>query len=270
MEPRRKRLGAQPAQREKVAQRDLVAEHLAVQRLRARGQHEQQAARAQRREQRVEKLAREKTAVGIGGRIAELVQRKFVQLRQETEHDGDQADHRGAPPAHVVTAHPQHDRDHHAGHQHQRHRGIDRRGDFVLGPQALIVALPLLGNLEVLAIAAHLVAQHRDLEAIGGVVQLEIAFLPGEGAVYAMRARHVGGLDEIQRGGVAPQARAQEIFRQRARLRRGGGGPRGIFGQFVFEARQLAQRRDLDVVLFLLRAGGTSGTPIARDARACP
>ena len=154
-------------------------------------------------------------------------------------------------------------------HQHQRHRGIDRGGDFVLGPQALVVALPLFGNLEVLAIAADLIAEHGDLEAVGGVVQLEIALFPGERAVHAMRAGHVGGLDEIQRGGVAAQARAQEVFRQRARLRGGGGGPCGIFGQFVFEARQLAERRDLDVVLFLLeRAEPAVGPAPEAHARA--
>ena len=44
--------GAQPAQREKIAERDLVAEHLAVERFGAGGEDEQQTARAQRREQR--------------------------------------------------------------------------------------------------------------------------------------------------------------------------------------------------------------------------
>ena len=46
------------------------------------------------REQRVQELAGEEAAVGIGGGIAELVQRELVQLRQEAEHDGHQADQR--------------------------------------------------------------------------------------------------------------------------------------------------------------------------------
>ena len=115
--------------------------------------------------------------------------------------------------------------------QHQGHGGIDGGGDFVLGAQALVVARPLFGHLEVFAIAADLVAEDGDFDAVGGVVQLEIAFLPGERAVDAMRARDVGGFDEIERRGVAGEARAQEIFGQGACLRGGGGGARGVLGQ---------------------------------------
>ena len=127
----------------------------------------------------------------------------------------------GAPPADVVPAHPHHDDDHQADDEHQRQGEIDGGGDFVFGAQALVIAGPLLGDFEVLAVAADLVAEEGDFDAIGGVVQLEIALLPGEGAVDAMGAGDVGGFDEVERGGVAGEAGAQEILGQGACLRRG-------------------------------------------------
>ncbi len=132
-----------------------------------------------------------------------------------------QADEGGAPPGHVVAAHAHDDDDQHADHEHQGDGGIDGGGDFVLGAQALVVARPLFGDLEVLAVAADLIAEDGDFQAVGGVVQLEIALLPGEGAVDAVGAGDVVGFDEVQRGGIAGEAGAQEVFGQRARLLRG-------------------------------------------------
>ena len=105
---------AQSAQGEEITQRDLIAERFAIERFGAGGEDEEEAARAERGEQRVEELAREEAAVGIRGGIAELVEREFIQLRQEAEHDGDEADQGGAPPGHVVTAHAHHDDNQHA------------------------------------------------------------------------------------------------------------------------------------------------------------
>ncbi len=244
---------AETAQGEEITQRDLIAEGFAIERFGAGGEDEEEAARAERGKQRVEELAREEAAVGIRGGIAEFVEREFVQLGQEAEHDGHQADEGGAPPRHVVTAHAHHDDNQHADEEHQGQGGIDGGGDFIFGTQALVIAGPLFGDLEVLAVAAGLIAEDSDFQAVGGVVQLEIALLPGEGAVDAMGAGDVGGLHEVQRGRVAGEASAEEVFGQGARLRGSGGGAGSVFRQHMLEARKLAGRCDFDVVLFLLQ-----------------
>ena len=71
-------------------------------------------------------------------------------------------------------------------------------------------------------------------------MQFEVALLPGEGAIGAVGTGDVGGLDEIQVGEVPGEANAQEIFGQGASLVGRCGGTGGIFGEFVFEASQLA------------------------------
>ena len=67
-----------------------------------------------------------------------------------------------------------------------------------------------------------------------------------------MRPRDIALLHEIERRRVAAHARAQKVFGQRARLLRSRGGARRVLGQLVIEACQLAARRNLDVVFFLL------------------
>ncbi len=169
-----------------------------------------------------------------------------------------------------MAAHAHHDHDHHANNQHDGGGGIDGLRDFVPGAQQLIVALPLVGDLQVFAIAAGLVAQDGDLDAISGVVQVEIALLPGEAAVDAVGASDVALFHEIQRRGVAADGGAQKILGDGAGLLRGGTGAGGVFGQFVVEAGELAARRDVDGELFLLQRDGTSDSSTATGGRGCP
>ena len=57
-----------------------------------------------------------------------------------------------------------------------------------------------------------------------GAVQVEAAFFPGKRSVDTAEPLDFGRFDEIERGRVAMQARAQKILGQRARLFGGRGG----------------------------------------------
>ncbi len=182
-------LGAQAAQPEEIEERDLAGKRFAIQGLGAGGEHEQQSSRSQSAEHGLQQVARKEAGVRIRGRIAEFVQREFIGVGAERKRHADRTHQSRPAPAHIAAPHAHHD--HHRQAQNQRHHdgGIDRLRQLVLGAQALIIARPPLGNLEVFAIAPWLLAEHRNLHAVLGVLQIEVALLPGEGAVGAMRPR---------------------------------------------------------------------------------
>ena len=139
------------------------------------------------------------------------------------------------------------------------HRGIDGRRHFIFRAQTAVVARPLLRHLEVLTISADLVAQYRDFHAIGGIVEVEIALLPG-----VTRGRCGGAAQTSELSTNSSDAGSRWICVRRKSSasvrapRQHWHGARGIFGQLVFEANQLAAGRYVDTeFFFLLRAEPT-------------
>ena len=137
---------------------------------------------------------------------------------------------------------------------------IDGGGGFVLGAQALVIAGPLLGDFEVLAVAGDLVAEEGHFDAVGGVVEIEIALLPGVSAVDAVRAGDFGGVDELERGG-SRRMRVRRKSSASARACVGGGGTSGVLGDLVPEAGELAARGDIDAELLFLEGAEPAVRP---------
>ena len=127
------------------------------------------------------------------------------------------------------------------------------RGDFVFGAQALVVAVPLLRNLEVFAVAADLVAEHGDLDAVGGVVRLKSRSFQVKVRSMRWGRRYVGCLrrNRAQRDRGATRVRRKSSARARACSAVAAG--RAALRQSRGRSRQFAARRDLDAELFLLQ-----------------
>ena len=121
-------------------------------------------------------------AVAVGGGVAEFGQRKLVQAGQERRAPcpprrlsprAASVRPGGARASPVTTIRP----DHQPG-QHQRVSKVC--GHVVLRAQPLIVAGPSLGDLQILAVAATSLPCTVTTTRYGGVVNVEIALLPGE------------------------------------------------------------------------------------------
>jgi hypothetical protein len=139
----------------------------------------------------------------------------------------------------------------------------------VFRAEAFVVARPLVGNLEILAVSADLVAEYGDGNAIGAVVDVEIALFPGEDAVGAMRPGDAGRFHEIERVELAC-ARARRKYS--ARVRACSAVISGLAvssAKLMIEGDEVARGRDVGAELLAVGAE-TSGTPSATGARAFP
>src|ERR1019366_5512379 len=217
-----------------------------VERVRRRGEDQQQAACGDGCEYALQQLARHEAAVGICCGIAELAQREPVPASQEREHAADDTYPCCAAPLHVVPPHPHRDGCHHAHEQKQNHCGIDVLRYLVPGAQPLVITRPLVGHLEVLPVPARLVAKNGHFHAVGGVLEVEVALLPGEDVVCARGASNARALDELQRRRIAVELFAEEFFRHGPRLLGGQAGPRGGLGDLVFETDNFSTSGDVD------------------------
>ncbi len=118
-------------------------------------------------------------------------------------------------------------------------------------------------------VAGDLVARKIHLDAIGGAFDIEVAILPGVGAVDAMRPGFGGLFDELEGGEIAAHAFAEEPLRGGECIGVGYRRPRGILRQFVREAGHFAGGGDAGAeLLFLLRLEPAIGPTPQTHARA--
>ncbi len=178
------------------------------------------------------------------------------------------ANDRCAPPANVMAAQPQRNGGKQTDQQKGHHRGIGHRRQLVLRAQAFVIARPLFGDLQVLAVLGWLVAVKRHLDAAGCAVYVEVAFLPGEHPIHPVWPRNPGLLDEIERRRVPMKPRLQIRLRQSAAFLRRGARARSVLGNLVLEAHHLAGRSHIEaVLLLLLRPEPAIGPPPEPDTR---
>ena len=104
-----------------------------------------------------------------------------------------------------------------------------------------VVAAPLLGNLDVLAVGSDLVPVHADFNAQAAVPQAHALLLPSEGMVGAGGAFVAFGLHKLEVAQVALHRVAQELFGNQARRGLIQIGAWGRFRDFVLEADHFAQ-----------------------------
>ena len=195
-------LAAQAARAEESAQRKARAIAFAIERLRAGGEDEQQAARAQRPGQVAQELLRDEAGVGIRGRVVEFRQGLGIPVRQESR-----ATRRCRPPPRPVCQRMSWPR--------TRSTMVTSRprASSIMKPESMVpavsvarahffvIALPGFGHFQVFAVGAGLAAQHSHFQAVSGIVNIEIALLPGEGVIGARRPCDAGTFHEIEAGG---------------------------------------------------------------------
>ena len=218
-----------------------------VGRFRGRNQEKKECSGPHRIEQAVADITSHKARVGICRPIGEFRQGERVHLVQEVQ------DRHGSPKTHGKP-HGQAAAVDETANEHDRHpqHFIDQLCHVIARAELFIVAAPLLGNLEELLVARHLVAVNLSLNAPTAVPELHALLLPGERMVGARGALVAFRLRKLEVTQVALHHFAQESLSNHARccLVEIGAGCR--FRNCVLEAHHLARGGHVHAELFYL------------------